>query len=165
MNFQPILAANPVIVVHIICGVTALIVGPIALDGKRRGALHRAEGYLWVFSMLLLAGTSFFIEGLAVFGRFGPIHLPSLFAIWSIFEAMRQIFLGNSALHRRIMHNLYWYGLEIVGLVNFLPGRVTNRVFWGDPQANYGFGVIALGIICLFMWHAYSCRKPKTSLM
>ncbi len=76
MNFQPILAANPVIVVHIICGVTALIVGPIALDGKRRGALHRAEGYLWVFSMLLLAGTSFFIEGLAVFGRFGPIHLP-----------------------------------------------------------------------------------------
>ena len=165
MNFQPILTANPVIVVHIICGVTALIVGPIALYGKRRGALHRAVGYLWFFSMLLSAGTSFFIEGLAVFGRFGPIYLPSLFAIWSIFEAMRQIYLGNSALHRRIMHNLYWYGLMIAGLVNFLPGRVTNRVFFGCPKENYGFGVIALGIIRLFTWHAYSCRKPKMSLL
>ena len=35
MNFQPILTVDPVIVVHIICGVTALIVGPIALYGKR----------------------------------------------------------------------------------------------------------------------------------
>jgi uncharacterized membrane protein len=132
MKFQPILTADPVIiVVHIICGVTALIVGPIALCSKRRGALHRAIGYLRVFSMPLLTGTSFFIEGLAVFGGFGPIHLLSLFAIWSVFGAMRQIYLGNSALHRRIMHNLYWYGLVIVGLVNFLPGRVTNRVFLG----------------------------------
>jgi uncharacterized membrane protein len=73
---------------------------------------------------------------LAVIGRFGPIHLPSLFAIWSIFEAMRQIYSGNSALHRRIMHNLYWYGLMIAGLVNFLPGRVTNRVFFGCPSGK-----------------------------
>lgn len=151
MNFQPILTADPVIVVHIICGVTALIVGPIALYGKRRGALHRAVGYLWVFSMLLLAGTSFFIEGLAVFGRFCAIHLLSLFAIWSIFEAMRQIYLGNSGLYRRIMHNLYWYGLVIAGLINFLPGRMTNRVILGDSQVNYGFGLIALGIICVFV--------------
>ena len=165
MNFQLILTADPVIELHIICGVTALIVGPFALYGKRRGALHGAIGYFWVFSMLLLAGTSFFTEGLAVFGRFGPIHLLSLFAIWSVFEAMRQIYLGNSALHRRIMHNLYWYGLVIAGLVNFLLGRVTNRVFLGDSQANYGFGVIALGIICLFVWHAYSRRKPKMSLL
>ena len=49
MNFQPILTADPVIVVHIICGVTALIVGPIALYGKRRGALHRAVGYFGSF--------------------------------------------------------------------------------------------------------------------
>ena len=106
-----------------------------------------------------------FIEGLAVFGRFGPIHLLLLFAIWSVFEAMRQIYLGNSALHRRIMHNLYWYGLVIAGLVNFLPGRVTNRVFLGDSQANYGFEVIALGIICPLVWHACSRSKPKTSLL
>ena len=34
MNFQPIFTADPVIVEHIIFGVTALIVGPIALYGK-----------------------------------------------------------------------------------------------------------------------------------
>ena len=74
MNFQPISDADPVTVVHIICGVCALTVGPIALYSKARAALHRAAGYLWVFAIVLLAGTSFFIEGLEVFGRFGPIH-------------------------------------------------------------------------------------------
>ena len=64
---------------------------------------------------------------------------------------MRQIYLGNSGLYRRIMHNLYWYGLVIAGLINFLPGRMTNRVILGDSQVNYGFGLIALGIICVFV--------------
>jgi uncharacterized membrane protein len=98
MNFQPILTADPVIVVHIICGVTALIDGPIALYGKRRGALHRALGLSLGLFDARPSWDFVFIEGLAVFGRFGPIHLLSLFAIWSVFEAMRQIYLGNSAL-------------------------------------------------------------------
>ena len=68
-------------VVHIIFGVCALIIGPVALYIKARRALHRAAGYLWVFLMILLAGTSFFIEGLEVFGRFGPIHLLSAVAL------------------------------------------------------------------------------------
>ena len=80
MKFQQISDADPVTVVHIICGVCALIIGPVALYSKARRALHRAAGYLWVFSMILLAGTSFFIEGLGVLGRFGPIHLLSALA-------------------------------------------------------------------------------------
>ena len=71
MSFQPISDADPVTVVHIICGVCALTVGPIALYSKARAALHRAAGYLWVFAIVLLAGTSFFIEGLEVLGALG----------------------------------------------------------------------------------------------
>ena len=63
MNFQAISNADPVIVVHILCGLCALVIGPIALYSNARHALHRAAGYLWVFSMILLAGTSFFIGG------------------------------------------------------------------------------------------------------
>ena len=74
MKFQQISDADPVTVVHIIC---TLIIGPVALYNKARRALHRAAGYLWVLSMILLAGTSFFIEGLGILGRFGPIHLLS----------------------------------------------------------------------------------------
>ena len=59
MNFQAISNADPVIVVHIICGLCALVIGPIALYSNARHALHRPAGYLWVFSMILLAGTSF----------------------------------------------------------------------------------------------------------
>jgi len=59
MNSQAISNADPVIAVHIICGLCALVVGPIALYSNARHALHRPAGYLWVFSMILLAGTSF----------------------------------------------------------------------------------------------------------
>ena len=159
MNFQAISNADPVIVVHIICGLCALVIGPIALYSNARHALHRAAGYLWVFSMILLAGTSFFIEGLEAFGRFGPIHLLSGLTLWSIFEAMRQIYRGNMILHRRIMTNLYWYGLVIAGLFNFLPGRLVNRTVLGDASAELGYVVIILGALCLLGWHLKDRRQ------
>ncbi|MDB2521901.1 DUF2306 domain-containing protein [Planktomarina temperata] len=99
--------------------------------------------------MILLAGTSFVIEGLKAFGRFGPIHLLSVLTLWSIFEAMRQIYQGNMILHRRIMTNLYWYGLVIAGLFNFLPGRLVNRAVLGDARAELGYVVIISGAVCL----------------
>ena len=49
MKFQQISNADPVTVVHIICGVCALIIGPVALYSTAQRALHRAAGYLWVF--------------------------------------------------------------------------------------------------------------------
>ena len=159
MNFQAISNADPVIAVHIICGLCALVVGPIALYSNARHALHRAAGYLWVFSMILLAGTSFFIDGLKAFGRFGPIHLLSVLTLWSIFEAMRQIYQGNMILHRRIMTNLYWYGLVIAGLFNFLPGRLVNRTISGDASGELGYVVIILGALCLLGWHLKDRRQ------
>ena len=138
-------------VVHIICGVCALTVGPIALYSKARAALHRAAGYLWVFAIVLLAGTSFFIEGLEVFGA----HLLSPCR----FEAMRQIYRGNIQLHRRIMLNLYWYGVVIAGVFNFLPGRIINRAILGDARAELGYAVIILGLVCLLGWHLKDRRK------
>ena len=159
MSFQPISDADPVTVVHIIFGVCALTVGPIALYSKARAALHRAAGYLWVFAIVLLAGTSFFIEGLEIFGRFGPIHLLSVFALWSVFEAMRQIYRGNIQLHRRIMLNLYWYGVVIAGVFNFLPGRIINRAILGDARVELGYAVVILGLVCLLGWHLKDRRK------
>lgn len=159
MNFQEFSNADPVIVVHVICGLCAFIIGPIALYSNARQALHRAAGYLWVFSMILLAGTSFFIDGLKAFGRFGPIHLLSVLTLWSIFEAMRQIYQGNMILHRRIMTNLYWYGLVIAGLFNFLPGRLVNIAVLGDASADMGYVVIISGAVCLLGWHLKDRRK------
>ena len=146
-------------VVHIICGVCALTVGPIAFYSKARAALHRAAGYLWVFAIILLAGTSFFIECLEVFGRFGPIHLLLVFALWSVFDAMRLIYRGNIQLHRCIMLNFYWYGVVIARLFNFLLGRIINRAVLGDVHADRGYAVIILGLVCLLSWHLKDRRK------
>jgi len=62
---------------------------------------------------------------------------------------MRQIYRGNMILHRRIMTNLYWYGLVIAGLFNFLPGRLVNRTISGDASGALGYVVIILGALSL----------------
>ena len=72
---------------------------------------------------------------------------------------MRQIYRGNMILHRRIMTNLYWYGLVIAGLFNFLPGRLVNRTILGDASAELGYVVIILGALSLLGWHLKDRRQ------
>ena len=72
---------------------------------------------------------------------------------------MRQIYRGNMILHRRIMTNLYWYGLVIAGLFNFLTGRLVNRTVLGDASAELGYVVIILGALCLLGWHLKDRRQ------
>lgn len=143
MTLTPLLTAAPVIQFHVVCALTALILGPFALYG-RKSRSHKIVGYVWVTAMVGLAVSSFFIHSFPVLGPFSPIHLLSLFALWSIFEAMRHVFAGRIALHRLVMRNLYWYGLIVAGLFNFLPDRTINRtLFPGTPEA--GWVVMGLG--------------------
>lgn len=72
---------------------------------------------------------------------------------------MRQIYRGNIQLHRRIMLNLYWYGVVIAGVFNFLPGRIINRAILGDARVELGYAVIILGLVCLLGWHLKDRRK------
>lgn len=144
MTLSPLLDAAPVVQLHILCALLALVLGPIALYG-RKSRLHKITGYTWIVAMVGLAGSSFFIHSFALIGPFSPIHLLSLFALWSIYEALRHIFAGRIAAHRLVMRNLYWYGLIIAGLVNFMPGRTINRsIFPALPAA--GWLVIAAGL-------------------
>jgi hypothetical protein len=48
-------------------------------------------------------------------------------------------------LHRRVFQNLYWRGLVIAGLFNFLPGRALNRSVLPD-RADAGWLVIGFGM-------------------
>lgn len=144
MTLTPILDAEPVVQIHILAALVALILGPVALYG-RKSLRHKIAGYTWITAMLVLCGSSFFIRGFAVIGPFGPIHLFSFLALWSIFDAMRQVFRGRIDLHRTIMRNLYWYGIWAAMLLNFLPGRTISKSLFPDtPEA--GWGVIALGV-------------------
>lgn len=164
MTFAPIATAETIIQFHIICGTLSLLVGPLAIYRKRRDRLHKISGYTWVLGMGGLAVSSFFIHGFAMIGPFSPLHGFALLALWGLFDGMRHIFAGRVHQHEAAFKSVYWNGLLIASLFNFLPGRTINRTLFGE-QTQLGLYVIALGgsfLLARMAWTLWRNRAPKT---
>ncbi|WP_299146271.1 DUF2306 domain-containing protein [uncultured Tateyamaria sp.] len=163
MTLLPLLDASPIVQLHVGAACLALLLGPFALYGRRKGRGHKVQGYVWVIAMAVTALSSFGIHSFAVIGPFSPIHLLSLFALWSLYEGMRHILARRVAMHQIVMRSLYWRGLCVAGLFNFLPGRTTNRMIFPEmPDA--GYVVISLGIAGL-VWAGVRSRRTLQAAM
>jgi len=157
MTLDPYLSIAPNIQFHIACALLALMLGPVALYQRTRDRRHKVVGYTWVVLMGSVALSSFTITSFGVIGPFSAIHLLAVWTLWSLFLAIRHAAAGRIALHRSVMRNLYWYGLIIAGLFNFLPGRATNALFFQGQEHN-GYYVLGAGIAVLV---ANSLRQKR----
>ena len=159
MTLTPFLEAPVIIQLHAAAALLAIVLGPFVILRHRRDRLHKAGGYVWVVAMLVVAISSFGITSFGVIGPFSPIHLLSILALWSIYSGMRHIFAGRVEAHRQTFQGLYWRGLLIAGLVNFLPGRATNRsIFSETPEA--GYLVLGVGLALIFGWPLRHRLRP-----
>lgn len=148
MTLSPLLEATANIQIHALAALLALCLGPVVLYRPRRGQGHKIMGYIWVCAMGAAALSSFTISGFGVVGPISPIHGLSVLALWSLWVGMGHAFAGRIAQHQTVMRALYWRGLYIAGLFNFLPGRAVNRMFF-DEARDIGYAVIALGACAL----------------
>lgn len=148
MTLTPYLDAPLYIQIHAATASLALVLGPVALFRKRQDRLHKQVGYIWFLAMAAAAGSSFFIHSFALIGPFSPLHGLAILTLWSLWSALRYVRAGRVQLHRLVLRNLYFYGLVIAGLANFLPGRTTNRMFFPDAP-ELGWAVIGLGAAVL----------------
>ena len=145
MTLAPFLDAPVYIQLHASTAALAVVLGPFVILRNRRDRLHKTGGYIWVLAMFVVAVSSFWIKEFGLIGPLSPIHLLSVLTLWSLWAGLRHAFAGRIDLHRRVFQNLYWRGLLIARLFNFMPGRATNRsVFPETPDA--GWVVIALGL-------------------
>ncbi|MDV7200579.1 DUF2306 domain-containing protein [Rhodobacterales bacterium HKCCA1288] len=145
MTLAPFFDAPIYIQLHASTAALALILGPFVILRTARDRLHKVGGYIWVLAMFVVAVSSFWITEFGLIGPFSPIHLLSAFTLWSLWAGMRYAFAGRMDLHRRVFQNLYWRGLVIAGLFNFLPGRALNRSVLPD-RADAGWLVIGFGM-------------------
>lgn len=164
MTLDPLLNAAPLIQFHAGSALLAIALGPVAIHRARRDRLHKAVGYVWVLAMLSVALSAFLIPsfGLAVVGHLGPIHLLAMLALVSLWQGMRAILRGDVRAHRLAMRGLYYQGLAIAGLVNFLPGRRVNRaVFPEHPELGLVVIGLGLGALFWFRWRKdWGARRP-----
>lgn len=115
---------------HAIAAMIAIILGGFQLIMKKGGILHRILGRVWLGLMLIVAFSSFFIHKIELWGAYSPIHLLSLWTIFSVGLAVYYVRVGNIRRHKQVMIAFYWLALILTGFFTLLPGRVMHQVLF-----------------------------------
>ncbi len=129
---------TPVIAIHTAAALGAVIVGPVALWARRRGAartrLHRAAGYAWVTLMLATAVSALFIRSsnLPNLAGFSPIHLLIPVVLGSLVVAFLALARGEFTTHRYTLVSLYVSACLIAGGFTLMPQRLLGQLVWGQ---------------------------------
>ena len=116
---------------HAIMAMIAIILGGIQLSMKKGGAIHKFLGRIWVGLMLIVAITSFFIHETKMWGDYSPIHLLSLWTIFSLGLGIYFVRVGNIKRHKQVMIALYFFALILTGFFTLMPGRVMHQILIG----------------------------------
>jgi uncharacterized membrane protein len=131
MTLDPLLNASPAIQVHVAAALAAFALGLAQFAAPKGVTLHRVMGWSWVALMVAVAGSSFWIHQIKVWGDWSPIHLLSIFTLamlpLGIFYARRRNVRG----HRITMISIFGGALVIAGLFTLVPGRLMHASLFG----------------------------------
>jgi uncharacterized membrane protein len=131
VQLEPILAAPPLVQLHVACAIAAILLGAAQFLLPKGDARHRALGWAWVMLMAVAAAAALGITGRAGEGHWSWIHgMVALVAVMlplAVLAARR----GAIRAHRGTMLGLYLGALLITGAFTLMPGRIMHRVVFG----------------------------------
>jgi len=128
-SFIALMQNKPLVFVHLIAAIAALLLG-IAILTRRKGTFsHRTLGWSWVVLMATAAVSSVFIRDYRIVNIAGytPVHLLTVTVAVLLPLAIWRIRRGNVAAHRRMMTGLYVGGCIVAGLFALAPARFLGR--------------------------------------
>ena len=131
MNIETLFTAPNPIPSHAFAAILALVLGILQLTRKKGTVPHKYIGYAWVFLMLYISISSFFIHELKIIGEFSPIHFLSVFTIGSVVYAIAMIRRGEITRDKSTMTWLFYLGLVLTGAFTLLPNRIMYSVILG----------------------------------
>jgi len=132
MSLQPLLDAAPAIQVHAFAAMAAFALGIVQLSAPKGTLPHRTLGYIWVALMVVVAGTSFWIHDIRMWGPWSAIHLLSIFTLATLPLAVLHARRHRVIAHRNAMISMFAGALLIAGAFTFLPGRIMHAVAFGN---------------------------------
>jgi uncharacterized membrane protein len=131
LSLAPLLDAQPAIPVHAMAAMAAFVLGVVQLAAPKGTLTHRTVGWIWVLLMLAVAGSSFWIHQIRLWGPWSPIHLLSIFTLIMVPLAVWNAHRHRVKDHRRIMIGVFSGALVVAGLFTLLPGRIMHTVVFG----------------------------------
>lgn len=140
--------------VHTVAAIFALLFGTLILLKEKGTKVHKAVGYLYVLSMIILISTAFMIFEL--FNGIGIFHIFALLSLIALIGGMYPV------IFRKRVKNWYAQHLEVmswsvVGLYAAFVAEVSVRLF---PQ-EYFFLIVGLGGGVVTTIGAYLIKKRK----
>jgi len=155
LSLAPLIDAGPIITVHALAAVAAIALGPLVLLRQRRDRLHRWAGYLWVGVTALAAVSALGIHEVRLLGPFSPIHLLIGLVAVNLVRGIIAARAGRTALHGRIMAQIYIFGLALPGALTLVPWRRMNAVlFGGDSWTGFWASALILAAVSIAVWRA-----------
>jgi uncharacterized membrane protein len=130
-DLTPFLQSSGIVQIHTYAAILALFLGGCVLWGKKGTFIHRNMGKVWVGLIVIVAVSSFWINGIRMFGPFSPIHLLSIYTLVSIFLAIKYAKQGRIQAHKETMKGTYFLGLVGAGFFTLVPGRILFQVIFG----------------------------------
>ena len=128
-RFITLMHDKPLVFVHLVAALAALLLG-IAILTRRKGTFsHRTLGWTWVTLMAVAATSSVFIRDYRIVNIAGytPVHLLTVTVALLLPLAIWRIRSGNVGAHRRMMTGLYIGGCVVAGLFAMAPARFLGR--------------------------------------
>ncbi len=131
MSLAPLLNASPAIQIHAFAAMTAFALSLVQFAAPKGTLPHRTIGWIWVVLMTFVAGSSFWIHQLRVWGDWSPIHLLSIFTLIMLPLAVWRARTHKVQAHRWTMTFIFAGALVIAGVFTFVPGRIMYSVVSG----------------------------------
>jgi uncharacterized membrane protein len=132
VSLAPLLNAAPAIQLHAFAALAAFGLGAAQLAAPKGTLPHRAVGWAWVTLMVIVAGSSFWIHELRVWGPWSPIHLLSIYTLAMLPLAAMHARRHRVEQHRKAMIAIFVGALVVAGLFTFWPGRIMHAVLFGQ---------------------------------
>ena len=133
MNLHLLQEASLATVIHLVFALSAFALGAFQLLRPKGTQTHRVLGWIWVFMMVVISVSSFWIKAVwptSPFLGYSPIHLLSLFVLSQLVMGIYFARKGNIQRHKQAMTYTYAGGLIIAGAFTFLPGRLMYQLFF-----------------------------------
>jgi uncharacterized membrane protein len=137
--FARLLERHPLVFVHLVTALAALLLGAALLALPRKGnAAHRTLGWAWVGAMAATTLASAFIRDYRMPNIAGitPIHAFTLLTAVGLPRGVWLARRGDLQGHRRQMRGLYIGACLVAGLFALLPGRFLGTQLWAALGAS-----------------------------
>lgn len=137
--------------VHAILAILCIGVGLIQFLRPKRGAGHRARGYLYVYAMLVADGTAMLVYQFS--GSFNLFHVGAIVNFACIVSAIVPLLRSPRPANWRLKH-YYFISWSYVSLISAAATEIAVRVVSFTSRGQVGLTALALSLLTMTIAYA-----------